>query len=71
MVEAYYGRIYPKEGGKPIFLTFNKKHTMSLAKLKRIMKWYYKKYGSILDISYKELSRTKDWKERYKYMYGV
>ena len=45
MVEAYYGRIYPKEGGKPIFLTFNKKHIMSLAKLKRIMKWYYKKYG--------------------------
>lgn len=60
MCEVWYIRVMPEiHSNKPIFLNLTKRHIMSLARAKKIMKWYKKKYGLILDISYKNLSKPK------------
>jgi hypothetical protein len=60
MCEVWYIRVMPETWSpKPTFLNLNKRHIMSLARAKKIMKWYKKKYGLILDISYKNLSKPK------------
>jgi len=60
MCEVWYARVIPEVfSPKPTFLSLRKRHIMSLARMKKIMKWYKKKYGLILDISYKNLSKPK------------
>lgn len=59
LCEVWYARIHKGKRKTPLFMKLTKKHVMSLARIEKIMKWYYKKYGVILDISYKQLSKPK------------
>ncbi len=60
MYEVYYAKVIPaKYDPKPVFLFLNKRHVMTLARMKKIMKWYHKRCGNILDISYKCLRKKK------------